>query len=166
MRVMKWVRRTLASSQLQPEGLFVRTLQGPPPNHVKLEKSTGRYIMSSQAFKPSSGDGKVSGDLAQLLETDDLPPTALYPAVRNPLGAAAVSIGAVRELGCDCEHSPMLTNWYHGGLTGIGKDRKHQLKRALVEASFEIIPIDQDEARRQEKAIEAENERIRATEAG
>lgn len=167
MRLMQLRRKTWSSSNLQPEGLFIRTLQGPPPNnHVKLEESTGRYIVCSQAFRPSTNDGCVSGDLSQIIEADGLPATALYPTVERALGAAAVPVRVIRGLGCDVEHSPEPDNWYHGGLTGIGTDKRSRIKRAIAAASFEIVPIDQDEARRQDEAIKAENERIRAAEAG
>jgi hypothetical protein len=50
-------------------------------------------------------------------------PICMYPAVADPVGAASVTIGQIREAGASVEHDPDPLNWYHGSALGTGKDR-------------------------------------------
>lgn len=136
------LRRTRQSSHLRPDGQFIRSLRS--PYHVVKDDQTGLYRISSKAFGPSSSDGKVSGDLSQLLCDDGLSATAMYPAVKEPVGAAAVSIADVLAAGAVVEHDPVKQNWYHGAILGA----KGKVKNKLQQASSEIIAIDQAEAAR------------------
>jgi hypothetical protein len=141
MQLMCLLRPTWSHSRLQPEFRFIRTLQS--PYHVVRDERTGRYRISSKAFSPSKADSKLSGDLEEILVSDGLSPIAMYPAVRNPVGAASLTIGQIRAAGAQVEHDPATWNWYHGSVSGT-KARK--VKQALVEAALEIIPIDQARA--------------------
>ena len=163
MRLMCRKRLLRLSSSLQPDGLFIRTLQA--PDHVVPDELTGGYRISSQAFRPSGADKTVSGDLEQLLTADGLTATVLYPAVVRSVGAASLPVSAVRDVGCEVEHLPVVANWYHGGITGIGDDRRNKTKRTLARASSEIVPIDANEARRfdEEKRAAAHRRQIEDT---
>jgi hypothetical protein len=79
----------------------------------------------------------------------------MYPAVADPVGAASVTIGQIREAGASVEHDPDPLNWYHGSALGTGKDR---VKRNLAKVAVEFIQIDQALARRlheESKAVQA-----------
>jgi len=127
---------------LQPEFRFIRTLRS--PHHI-VPDDRGFYRISSKAFSPSSSDKKLSGDLEQILAADGLPPDGMYPAVRDPVGAASITVGQMRTAGAGVEHDPVPLNWYHGSATGTGKDK---VKRKLAEVAVEFIKIDQKLAAR------------------
>jgi hypothetical protein len=127
---------------LQPDLRFIRTLQS--PHHVVKDGQTGRYRISSKAFSPSSSDGKLSGDLEQLLQEDGLHATAMYPAVSGAVAAAAISVGRIRDAGATVEQDPVCRNWYHGAVGDISSSKKTKLYKAAAE----IIAIDQNEAAR------------------
>jgi hypothetical protein len=143
MILMRLSRRKCPSSQLQPDLRFIRTLQS--PHHIVPDKRTGRYRLSSKAFSPSSADGGLSGELEQILKGDGLSAIAMYPAVPRAVGAAAITIGQIRQTNATPEHDPVWKNWYHGSVFGI----RGKIKNKLHEAATEIIQIDQAEAARQ-----------------
>lgn len=107
---------------MQPDLRFIRTLQS--PHHVVKDGQTGRYRISSKAFSPSSSDGKLSGDLEQLLQEDGLHATAMYPAVSGAVAAAAISVGRIRDAGATVEQDPVCRNWYHGAVGDISSSKK------------------------------------------
>jgi hypothetical protein len=117
-----------------------------------MDEQTGPYRISSKAFSPSSVDGALSGDLEQVLDDDGLPPTAMYPAVGDAVGAAAISIKDVRSAGASVEHDPVWTNWYHGSVFGT---RNRRVRNGLQKFAVEIIPIDQIEATKLDSAWNA-----------
>lgn len=137
---MRLLRRKCPPSQLQPDLRFIRTLQS--PFHVVPDQQTGRYRISSKAFSASKLDGGLSGDLEQILQADGLQPTALYPAVRNAVGAAAIPIGKIQEAGGNVCHDPVWRNWYHGSVFNI----TDAVKRKIFKSASEMIEIDQAEA--------------------
>jgi hypothetical protein len=141
------LRRKWPQSRLQPEFRFIRTLQS--PHHLIFDERTGRYNISSQAFTPSGSDGALSGDLEQILIADGLAATAMYPAVRDPVGAASVTIGQIREANATVEHDPVKWNWYHGAVRG---SKVRSVRKRLCEAAIEIIRIDQIRAAELEAA--------------
>jgi hypothetical protein len=141
MRLMLLLRSKWPPSRLQPEFRFIRTLQS--PHHVIFDERTGRYGISSQAFTPSSSDGALSGDLEQILLNDGLVATAMYPAVHDPVGAASLTIGQIREAQATVEHDPVNWNWYHGAVRG---SKPRGVKKRLSNVAIEIIPIDQARA--------------------
>jgi hypothetical protein len=67
----------------------------------------------------------------------------MYPAVRDPVGAAALTIGKLREVQATVEHEPVALNWYHGAVRG---PKARGVRKQLSEAAVEIIPIDQARA--------------------
>lgn len=140
---MYWVRRKCPPSQLRPELRFIRTLQS--PHHLVKDEQTGRYRISSKAFGPSSSDGKLSGDLEQILVQDGLSATAMYPAVLDAVGAAAISVGQIRAAKATVDHDPVRFNWYHGSVIG---SKKRSVKKSLEAACVEIVEIDQAAAAR------------------
>lgn len=148
MRLMCRFRRSWSASRLQPDFRFIRTLQS--PYHVVPDERTGRYRISTKAFGPSKADGKLSGDLEEILIADGLSPTAMYPAVRNPVGAASLTVGQIRNAGAQVEHDPAPWNWYHGAVSGTKPKRVKQL---LVDAAIELIPIDQARAAELDRAL-------------
>lgn len=107
------------------------------------DERTGRYRISSKAFHPSSEDGTLSGDLEQILAADGLAPTAMYPAVPDPVGAASVTLEQIHAAGGAVDHDPTPTNWYHGAVSGTKPKR---VKQTLAGVAVEIIAIDQDRA--------------------
>lgn len=138
-----WViRRRWHSSKLQPEFRFIRTLRS--PYHVSWDER-GFYRISSKAFGPSSTDRTLSGDLEEILAHDGLEPDCMYPAVRDPVGAASVTVGQMRAAGAVVEHDPVMLNWYHGAASGTRKD---SVKRKLAKVAVEFIEIDQALAKR------------------
>jgi len=146
---MRLFRRTWHSSKLQPELRFVRSLRS--PHHVVFDENLGRYIISSAAFKPSSGkDGTLSGDLEEILGVDGLEPTAMYPAVRDPVGAAAVTIAEIRAVKASVEHDPTWRNWYHGAVSGT---KSKSASKQLSKKATEIIPINQVLAAKFDQAL-------------
>ena len=150
MILMRLLREARPSSQLQRDLRFIRTLQS--PHHIVRDEETGLYRISSKAFGPSSTDGKLSGDLGQILRVDGLEATAMYPAVRDAVGAAAVTIGDILAAKATVEHDPVWTNFYHGSVLGTKAKR---VKDRLREAAVEIVEIDQAEAARLEVAFGA-----------
>lgn len=144
------LRRKWPQSHLQPEFRFIRTLQS--PHHLIFDERTGRYNISSQAFSPSGSDGTLSGDLEQILLVDGLSTTAMYPAVRDPVGAASVTIGQIREANATVEHDPVKWNWYHGAVRG---SKARRVRKRLSEVAIEIIRIDQIRAAELEAAWKA-----------
>jgi hypothetical protein len=150
MMSMRLLRKKCQSSQSQPDLRFIRTLQS--PHHLVQDESTGRYIISSKAFSPSTADGALSGDLEQILLSDKLHATAMYPAVKNAVGAATVTIKNIQDVGARAEHDPVCTNWYHGSVFGT---KSRSVKKKLQQAAIEIIAIDQLEAARLDAAIGA-----------
>ena len=147
MRLMFLLRRKWLPTHLQPEFRFIRTLQS--PHHLVFDERTGRYNVSSQAFSPSGSDGTLSGDLEQVLAADGLSPTAMYPAVPNPVGAASLTIAQIRAASASVEHDPVSSNWYHGAVKGT---KPRGVKKRLSQAAVEIIPIDQGRAADLERA--------------
>lgn len=144
------LRRSWPSSRLQPEFRFIRTLQS--PYHISWDER-GFYRISSKAFGPSKADKTLSGDLEEVLAYDGLQPDCMYPAVRDPVGAASVTIGQMRAAGvASVEHNPVSLNWYHGAAKGTGKD---SVKRKLATAAVEFIEIDQVLAKRLHDEAEA-----------
>ncbi|MCA1381266.1 hypothetical protein [Bradyrhizobium sp. BRP23] len=146
---MLLLRRKWPSSKLQPEFRFIRALRS--PYHVSWDER-GFYRISSKAFGPSSTDKKLSGDLEEVLAHDGLNPDCMYPAVRDPVGAASVTIGQMREAGALVEHDPTTFNWYHGAASGTGKDK---VKRKLAKVAVEFIKIDQALAKRLHEEADA-----------
>ena len=138
MRLMLLLRRKWQPSHLQPDFRFIRTLQS--PHHLVFDEHTGQYSISSQAFTPSGSDGALSGDLEQVLMADGLIATAMYPAVRDAVGAASLTVGEIRRADATVEHDPVQGNWYHGAVRG---SKSRSVKRRLSAAAVEIIPIDQ-----------------------
>jgi hypothetical protein len=149
MALMRLFRTKCHSSQLQHDLRFIRTLTS--PHHVVPDDHTGTYRISSKAFGPSSSDGKLSGDLEQILRVDGLEPTAMYPAIKHPVGAAAITIREILAAGAAVEHDPVWTNFYHGSVLDIKKRIKDKLRAAAVE----IIPINHAEAARLDAAYKA-----------
>ena len=137
-------RKAWPISTLLPEFRFVRTLQA--PDHIVFDKRISRYRISSQAFRPSSEDGGLSGDLEQLLLYDGLSATAFYPSVKRSIGAASLTVGDVNSLDLSVHHEPVLNNWYHGAVRGIRSSHSKKLSRLAAE----LIAIDQSEAARRE----------------
>jgi hypothetical protein len=152
------LRRKWPRSRLQPEFRFIRTLQS--PHHLIFDERTGRYHISSQAFTPSGADGALSGDLEQILLVDGLSTTAMYPAVRDPVGAASVTIGQIREANATVEHDPVKWNWYHGAVRG---SKARSVRKRLSEVAIEIIRIDQIRAAELEAAWKANRADISST---
>ena len=150
MVLMRLFRPKCPSSQLQPNLRFIRTLTS--PHHVVPDEDTGAYRISTKAFGPSSSDSKLSGDLEQTLKADGLEATAMYPAIKNPVGAAAVTIGDILAAKATVEHDPVWTNFYHGSVFGTKAKR---VKEKLRDAAVEIIEIDQAEAARLDAALKA-----------
>jgi hypothetical protein len=150
MILMHRVRRRCPSSQLRPDLRFVRTLTS--PHHVVRDEQTGTYRISTKAFGPSSSDNKLSGDLEQILEDDGLTATAMYPAVRDSVGAAAIKVGDILATGATVEHDPVRTNFYHGSVLGT---KPRGVRGMLLKAAIEIIAIDQAEALRLEEQFKA-----------
>src|SRR6185437_4714783 len=91
----------------------------------------------------SSSDGTLSGDLEEILHEDGLPATAMYPAVRDPVGAASVTVEQIRTTGAGVAHDPARHNWYHGAVAGTKPKR---IRNKLKDGALEIIPIDQARA--------------------
>ncbi|MGJ5149906.1 hypothetical protein [Bradyrhizobium sp. HKCCYLR1023] len=147
MCLMCLLRRKWLPSQLQPDYRFVRTLQS--PHHLVFHERSGRYEISSQAFGPSSSDETLSGDLEEVLLSDGLKATAMYPAVRDAVGAASVTVRQILDTKATVEHDPVIVNWYHGAVRGT---KSKSVKRRLSQAAQEIIPIDQQKAAELEKA--------------
>jgi len=85
----------------------------------------------------------VSGDLEQVLAADGLGPTAMYPAVRDAVGAASLTVHDIQSLQANVDHDPTDKNWYHGIITGCNSK---SVKRRLRNAASEIVPIDQAKA--------------------
>lgn len=108
------------------------------------DELTGEYRVSSKAFGPSSSDGTLSGDLEQILVEDGLDATAMYPAVRDPVGAASVTLAEILATGARVAHDPMQVNWYHGAVTGT---KPKGVRARLRDKAVEIIPIDQARAK-------------------
>jgi len=135
---------------LLPDFRFIRTLQS--PHHIIFDEKTGLYRISSKAFTPSSSDGKLSGDLEEVLAADGLGPTAIYPAVRDAVGAASVTVGEIRALQAEVDHDPTRENWYHGAATGC---KKKSVKQKLSAAASEIVPINQAKARELDRMLDA-----------
>jgi hypothetical protein len=129
---------------LRPDLRFVRTIQA--PDQVVLNKSTGRYEISSAAFSASKSDASLSGDLEELLDGDGLDLIALFPAVNRAVAAFAFVVQDALDLGLTVNHEPMRVNWYHGGVRGNLKTRG--IRQSLKERSREIVPIDQEAAAR------------------
>jgi hypothetical protein len=115
---------------------------------VVLDEQTGAYRISSKAFGASSSDGKLSGDLEQILGYDGLPATAMYPAIKNPVGAAAITVGDILAAGATVEHDPVWTNFYHSSVSGTKPKR---VRNSLYRVAVEIITINQAEAARLER---------------
>ncbi|WP_271504339.1 hypothetical protein [Bradyrhizobium sp. CCBAU 11357] len=146
---MLLLRRKWHSSKLQPEFRFIRSLRS--PHHLVFDENLGRYVISSAAFKPSSGkDGTLSGDLEQILAFDGLEPTAMYPAVRDPVGAASVTIAEIHAVKATVEHDPTWRNWYHGAVRGT---KSKGANRQLSKRAKEIIPINQALAAKFDQAL-------------
>lgn len=146
---MLLLRRKWHSSKLQSEFRFIRSLRS--PHHVVFDEDLGRYVISSAAFKPSSGkDGTLSGDLEQILAFDGLEPTAMYPAVRDPVGAASVTIAEIRAVKAAVEHDPTSRNWYHGAVRGT---KSKGANKQLSKRATEIIPINQVLAAKFDQAL-------------
>ncbi|MFK4622529.1 hypothetical protein [Bradyrhizobium diazoefficiens] len=134
---------------MQSEFRFIRSLRS--PHHVVFDEDLGRYVISSAAFKPSSGkDGTLSGDLEQILAFDGLEPTAMYPAVRDPVGAASVTIAEIRAVKAAVEHDPTSRNWYHGAVRGT---KSKGANKQLSKRATEIIPINQVLAAKFDQAL-------------
>jgi hypothetical protein len=76
----------------------------------------------------------------------------MYPAIKNPVGAAAVTIGDILAAKATVEHDPVWTNFYHGSVFGTKAKR---VKEKLRDAAVEIIEIDQAEAARLDAALKA-----------
>lgn len=150
MRLMCLLRRKWLPSQLQPDHRFVRTLQS--PHHLVFDKRSGRYEISSQAFGPSSSDETLSGDIEEILLSDGLEATAMYPAVRDAVGAASVTIRQILDAAASVEHDPVIVNWYHGAVRGT---KLKSVRKRLSQAALEIIPIDQKRAAELQKAWQA-----------
>lgn len=150
MILMKLLRRKYPSSLLLPDLRFIRTLTS--PHHVVHDDGTGQYRISSKAFGPSSSDGSLSGDLEQILKNDGLEATAMYPAISNPVGAAAITVGDIVSAGARAEHDPVRTNFYHGSVSGT---KRKPVREKLRSVAIEIIAINQAEAGRLEAAFRA-----------
>lgn len=157
MCLMYLFRRKWPPSRLRPEFRFIRTLQS--PHHVIFDERTGRYGISSQAFNPSSSDGTLSGDLEEVLVSDGLSPIAMYPAVRDPVGAASVTVGQIGDALAHVDHGPVRRNWYHGEVRGT---KARSVKKRLSNVAVEIIPIDQARAA-EFKAAWEEKRRLAST---
>lgn len=152
MFVMCHVRETWPISKLLPDFKFIRTLQ--TPHHIVFDKRLSRYRISSQAFRPSSADNALSGDLEQLLNFDGLSAVALYPAVNLEIGAASLTVREIRSHDLTVHHEPVWVNWYHGAVRGIQSGKAGQkTKKALCALATEIIAIDQVEAARRESLL-------------
>lgn len=151
MHMMCLLRSPWQRSRLQPEFRFIRTLQS--PYHVVPDERTGRYRISSKAFSPSKADGKLSGDLEEVLAADGLSPTAMYPAVRDPVGAASLTLGQIRAAKAEADHDPATWNWYHGAVSGTKAKR---VKQSMVDAAVEIIPIDQVRAAELDRSMSSQ----------
>lgn len=143
MSIMLRTRRTLKSSELDPDSMFIRTIQS--PSHIVKDQLTGRYVISSKAFDCSSSDKSLSGDLNQLLQRDGISYSDFKSPLKRVVAAYAIKIQQLRANGLEVLHQPIATNWYHGG--AIGKFTKG-VKRKLKEQCAPLIEIDQDEARR------------------
>jgi hypothetical protein len=143
---------------LLPEFRFIRTLQS--PHHLVFNEHTGRWTISSQAFNPSSSDKKLSGDLEQILVADGLDAVAMYPAVRDAVGAASVTVEQIRDATASVEHDPEPSNWYHGSVTGT---KAKKVKQRLRDVAVEIIPIDHARASALNLAVNERNASVSST---
>lgn len=76
----------------------------------------------------------------------------MYPAVRDPVGAASVTIAQVRDASAEVEHDPAEWNWYHGAVRGT---KPKGVKNRLSNVALEIIPIDQARAEELERMWQA-----------
>jgi len=128
---------------LLPEYRVVRTIRS--PDHVVFDAALGRWRLSSKAFGPSSADGGLSVDIEQLLVRDGLHVLTMYPALDRAVAAAANTVAQLRAFGLELHHEPTRTNWYHGGARGKFQPR---VRKGLAASCVELIPIDQNEARR------------------
>lgn len=145
--LMCLLRRNRQSSQLLPEYEVIRTVQAPHQLQLVTD-ATGNWRLSSAAYSPSS-DGLVSVDLAQLLIEDQLHILFMYPAVSRNVAAASHKVSALRELGLDVIHDPVLKNWYHGGISGIkNSNAGKRIQRQLARSASFPVPINQVEAQR------------------
>jgi hypothetical protein len=153
MRLMCSIRQTLRYTELLPQYRFIRTIQS---DHVIRDEATGIYRLSSKAFGPSSSDGFLSGDLEQPLVADRLSALALYPAVDRAVGAVGLTIWQICDHSLISEvavhHDPVKRNWYHGSISGIKKKKTKDYFRLIA---IELVPIDQDEARRRDPNMTA-----------
>lgn len=147
--IMCRLRQTWQTSALLPDFRFIRTLQA--PDHIVFDKKLSRYRISSQAFRPSSSDNGLSGDVEQILWTDGLSPLALYPSVSRSIGAASLTIGDIQAQNLTVHHEPVCLNWYHGAVRGIRTGDGKRLSRLAIE----IVPIDQEQAARREAELAA-----------
>lgn len=136
------MRRQRPPSSLLPEGLSLRTIRS--PFHVVLDSKTNNMRVSSAAFEPTD-DGAVSIELGQLLETDTLSLTALYPSLTQSVALVAHKVGTLRGKSLTVHHEPMVENWYHGGIRG---DFKQAVKRHLAKNCIFVVGLDAPQAKK------------------
>lgn len=142
MKLM-WRYRKRQSILSRPDLRFIRTVQA--PEHVVEDKHTKQWRFSSQAFRASTGDHGLSGDLEELLVNDGLAADSLYPAVDRAVGAAAFRVQDALNLGLSVHHEPAPKNWYHGSVRGkLDKG----IQQRLRDSAQALVPIDEDAARR------------------
>lgn len=151
MRMMKLLRPTVPSNQLQPESRLLRTLQA--PQHVQHED--GIWRPSSAAFSASRADAACSVDLEQLLVEDGLSAKSLFPSLPKSVGLVALPLSIVIGEGLEAKHDPVESDWYHGGILGAGL-KKQGVRKRLAARCESVVPIDATAA----AAFQAEATRV------
>jgi len=93
------------------------------PNYVKPDQS-----ITSFAFQPRKIDG-VSEEISVDIERLTTYETSIVDRFNYRL--YAISVRTVREIGLDCEHNPLPSNYSHALITGeISKARSRQMASA------------------------------------
>lgn len=146
MSSMKLLRRCKKPSYWLPDCDALRTIQS--PWHVTPNDATRSFRITSAAFNPGKDDNSVSVDIGQLLREDALEPDILYPALKQSVGLAAITVELIRQIQLDLHHAPVFSNWYHGGIVGNFNNRKKSRKLAEFANEHVLRPIDADLARK------------------
>jgi hypothetical protein len=140
MKIMGHLRRTRQPSELLPNYSFLRTIQS--PSHTFWDELYQEYRLSTGAFKASTSDKTVSGDLEQLLVADEVPVSEFQSSLARVVGLYAIQIQKIRDQALTVSHLPVLTDWYHGGIAGNLKPRS--IREKLRDDAVAIIKVDQE----------------------
>lgn len=134
MEVWKFVpeAQNVVVLALEAEFKALRTIQA--PQHLQFDQATGRYEVSSAAFKMQS-DGSISVDLEQLLLANGHDAVAFYPRVARAVALVAHRVGRLEAEGATVSHVPIPLNPYHGE---VRASFCRKVRRALA-SSCEIL---------------------------